>query len=190
MSAWSQWVGPIRDGLALIGNEFLPEAVLTLTIVTVFVLARATFVGAMRMATRHASQSDAHADRLLSSVAALSGVYDVALGLALLLGRDLLMRWFEVPAPFPPIHADLNGVFTMAIGIGYFWPTRQPQQYRWYLWLMGPALKGIGALGFLVDHVVRHSPDAFLLFAITDGCLALLTGWALLATRRTPPPGQ
>ena len=45
---------------------------------------------------------------------------------------------------------------------------------------MGPLLKGAGALAFVADHVLRHSPPAFLLFAASDGALALLTLWALL----------
>jgi hypothetical protein len=40
-------------------------------------------------------------------------------------------------------------------------------------------LKGAGAALFVVDYVVRHSPASFLLFAASDGTLALLTFWAL-----------
>jgi hypothetical protein len=45
---------------------------------------------------------------------------------------------------------------------------------------MGPLLKGAGALIFVLDYFVRHSPPAFLLFAISDGTLALVTFWALV----------
>jgi hypothetical protein len=45
---------------------------------------------------------------------------------------------------------------------------------------MGPVLKGAGALAFVLDHVVRHSPRSFLLFAASDGALALLTLWVLM----------
>ena len=95
--------------------------------------------------------------RLLSAVAALSGVYDVGVGLTLLAGRDLLGRLFAVPPPVPPIHADLNALFLLVIGVGYLLPVRRPQAYRGYLWVMGPVLKGLGALVFLVDHLTRHS---------------------------------
>jgi hypothetical protein len=124
----------------------------------------------------------ARSARLLSSIAAVSGIYDVALGLTLIVGRPLLVVLFNVPAPAPPIHADLNGLFLIAIGIGYVLPWRQPETYRGYLWVMGPWLKGVGALAFVVDHFLRHSPDAFLLFALTDGSLALATLWALMRT--------
>ncbi len=119
-------------------------------------------------------------DRTLAIVAAASGVYDVALGTALLAGRGLLTALFDVPAPSPPIHADLNGLFLLAVGLGYVLPFRDPVRYRGYLWVMGPFLKGIGCLAFLADHFVRHSPPAYLVFAAADGLLAVLTLWALL----------
>lgn len=117
--------------------------------------------------------------RTLVIVAAVSGLYDLLLGIAMLAGRGLLQSAFALPPPTPPIHADLNGLFLLAVGIGYLWPYRDPDRYRGYLWVMGPLLKGGGSLLFLADHVLRGSPDAFLLFALTDGTLALWTLWAL-----------
>jgi len=119
----------------------------------------------------------------LRAIAAISGVYDVLLGAGLLFARPVLMQLFGLPAPVPPIHADLNGLFTMAIGVGYALPYRDPDRYRGYLWVMGPLLKGIGAAWFVGDVVLRGSPSSFLLFAACDGTLAVVTGWALLATR-------
>jgi hypothetical protein len=65
-------------------------------------------------------------------------------------------------------------------------PWRDPVRYRGYLWVMGPVLKGAGATAFVVDHVLRGSPRSFLLFAASDGTLALLTLWALIRTARQP----
>jgi hypothetical protein len=127
--------------------------------------------------------------RTLAAVAAVSGIYDISLGLALLFGRDLLQSLFALPPPAPPIHADLNGIFLLAIGVGYALPFRRPDLHRGYLWVMGPFLKGIGSLAFVIDHVVRQSPPAFLLFAATDGTLAAVTLWALVASRRRRAPG-
>jgi hypothetical protein len=122
-------------------------------------------------------------ERRLVVVAAASGLYDIVLGAALLVGRGLLTALFDVSAPSPPIHADLNGLFLLAIGAGYVLPFRRPDRYRGYLWVMGPFLKGFGCLAFLADHVVRHSPPAYLVFAAADGSLALVTFWALWITR-------
>jgi hypothetical protein len=116
---------------------------------------------------------------MLRLIAAVSGIYDFALGLVMLFLRDELVRRFGVPAPAPPIHADLNGVFLLAVGLGY-----SPERHRGYLWVMGPGLKGAGALTFVLDHVVRHSPGSFLVFAAVDGTLAAVTLAALLATAR------
>ena len=127
---------------------------------------------------------------LLSAVAAISGIYDILVGLALLLARGLIAQVFEVPLPVPPIHADLNALFVLAIGVGYVLPYRDPDRYRGYLWMMGPILKGAGALAFVADRVVRHSPDSFLLFAAGDGTLAAVTLWALLKTRVPSRPGD
>jgi hypothetical protein len=115
--------------------------------------------------------------------AALSAVYDILIGAALLAGRPVLVQLFGLPDPVPPIHADLNGLFALAVGVGYVLPLRDPERYRAYLWLMGPCLKGAGAILFVVDHLMRGSPASFLLFAVGDGSLALLTLWALVQSR-------
>lgn len=117
--------------------------------------------------------------RALVLVAAASGAYDVLLGLALVAARPLLESLFHVPAPTPPIHADLNGLFLLAVGIGYALPFRRPDLYRGYMWVMGVLLKGLGCATFLADHFLRHSPPLYLVFAASDGLLALVTLWAL-----------
>ena len=123
----------------------------------------------------------------LRVIAAVSGIYDALVGVAMLAGRPLLSQLFGVPLPEPPIHADLNGVFLVAVAAGYLIPYREPQSSggRLYLWVMGPLLKGGGALAFALDHVLRHSPASFLLFAASDGVLAALTLVALVSTSST-----
>jgi len=116
------------------------------------------------------------------AIAAVSGIYDALVGLAMLAGRPLLAQLFGVPLPTPPIHADLNGIFLLAVAAGYMIPYREPESRggRAYLWVMGPLLKGGGALVFVLDYWVRHSPPAFLLFGASDGALAVATLWALI----------
>jgi len=112
-------------------------------------------------------------------IAAISGIYDAAIGLFLLLAADRFASLFGVAPARPPIFSDLNGLFLVCVGIGYYWPYRDPVGARWYLWIMGVLLKSAGALTFLLDYYFRHSPASFLLFAASDGTLAVLTLLAL-----------
>jgi hypothetical protein len=119
---------------------------------------------------------------MLSLVAAISGLYDAVVGALLLVAPGALASLFGVPPASPRIFSDLNGLFLLAVGIGYYLPWRDPVRYRGYMWVMGPLLKGAGALTFILDYVMRGSPRSFLLFAASDGTLAVLTLWALLRT--------
>ncbi len=122
--------------------------------------------------------------RALRVISAFSGLYDVVVGAFLLLFTDRMAAMFGSPPPVPPIFADLDAIFLLAIGIGYWLPYRNPSRYRGYLWVMGPLLKGAGALAFVLDSLLRGSPPMFLLFAASDGTLALITLVALLRTSR------
>jgi hypothetical protein len=124
---------------------------------------------------------------MLSAVAAVSGLYDFVVGALLLCAPGALASLFGVPPASPPIFSDLNGLFLLAVGAGYWYPWRDPERYRGYLWVMGPLLKGGGAALFIFDYAYRGSPASFLLFAASDGTLAAWTLWALLATRRAGP---
>lgn len=119
----------------------------------------------------------------LSRIAAVSGLYDFVVGALLLVAADWLASAFGVPPATPRIFSDLNGLFLIAVGIGYYFPWRDPVRHRGYLWVMGPLLKGAGAAAFLADYFLRGSPKSFLLFAASDGLLAAITLWGLLATR-------
>jgi hypothetical protein len=126
----------------------------------------------------------AHDFSFLRGIAAISAVYDLSVGMFLLLAADRFAALFGVAPAQPPIFSDLNGLFLVAVGIGYYFPYRDPAGARWYLWVMGPGLKGAGAALFLADYVIRHSPRSFLLFAASDAVLAIVTLVGLLATRQ------
>jgi len=121
----------------------------------------------------------------VASVAAISGLYDCIVGAFLLLASGTFASLFNVAPATPPIFSDLNGLFLVTIGIGYYLPFREPDRYRGYMWVMGPLLKGAGALAFLLDYFYRGSPASFLLFAASDGSLALLTLYALAGRERS-----
>ena len=137
----------------------------------------------------HAGESThalAHQLSFVRTIAAVSFVYDGIVGLTLLVAADRFASWFGVPPAHPPIFSNLNAIFLLAIAAGYYWPWRDPAGARWYLWVMGPGLKGAGALTFVLDYLTRDSPASFLLFAAGDGTLALLTLAALVSSRNTP----
>lgn len=125
----------------------------------------------------------------LRTLALVSGAYDLVLGLPMLVAAPQVARLFGAPEPVPVVNAWLNGVFTLALAGGYFWAARDAEARRGYLWAASVFAKGLGALVFVVDHFLNGSPPAFLLFAATDGSLALLTTWFLLRTQRTASAG-
>ena len=125
---------------------------------------------------------------VLSRIAAISGLYDAVVGALLLCVPEWLARTFGVPPASPRIFSDLNALFLLAVAIGYYLPYRDPSRYRAYLWIMGPFLKGAGAAAFLVDYFLRGSPASFLLFAASDGLLALITLYGLIARRPISDP--
>ncbi len=122
----------------------------------------------------------------LRTLALVSGVYDLLLGLPMLLAAPLVARLFGAPEPVPVVNAWLNGVFTLALAGGYFWAARDVSARRGYFWAAGVFAKGLGAVVFVVDHFLNASPPAFLLFAATDGSLAVLTLALLLNTPKRP----
>ena len=121
---------------------------------------------------------------MLSVVAGISLVYDLGIGLLLLAATDSIASWFGAPLPNPILFAKLNGLFLVAVGLGYLQPLRDPERHRAYLWIFGVLLKSAGALAFAIDHYVTGSPRSFLLFSASDGAMALLT---LIALRKKEP---
>jgi hypothetical protein len=124
---------------------------------------------------------------MLAFIALVSGLYDFLVGAFLLLFPGALASLFGVPPASPRIFSDLNALFLIAVGLGYALPWRDPYRYRAYLWIMGPFLKGAGAVAFVLDYLLRGSPESFLLFAASDGTLAVLTWWALKVDAIAPP---
>ena len=118
----------------------------------------------------------------LRTLALVSGVYDLALAVPMLLVAPQLAAAMGAPPPVPLINAQLNGVFTLSLAAGYFWAARDVEARRGYLWVAGVLAKGLGAALFVLDHFQHGSPATFLLFAVTDGSLAVLT--AILLRRR------
>ena len=116
----------------------------------------------------------------LRALALVSGAYDLALGIPLLVAAPALARLMGAGEPSPVVNAQLNGLFTVTLALGYFWAARDVVARRGYLWIAGVVAKGAGALLFVFDHFARRSPASFLVFAATDGTLALVTLFLLV----------
>jgi len=120
----------------------------------------------------------------LRALALLGGVYDLALSVPMLFAPELTARLFGAPPPVPVLNAQLNGLFTLTLALGYFWCAQDVDARRGYLWIAGAFVKILGAGLFVGDHFLRGSPSSFLLFAATDGSIGLVTLAALLRVSR------
>lgn len=125
------------------------------------------------------------ARRLQSVVAGVSLVYDLTIGLVLLAATDWFASLFGVVVPEPRLFVTLTGLFLVCVGLGYAQPMRDPERHRAYLWIFGPGLKGAGAAVFVWERLVNGAPASYLLFAATDGALAIATLWALTVNRQS-----
>jgi hypothetical protein len=121
----------------------------------------------------------------LRALSIISGIYDLAIAATMIFAARMTAQLFGAPAPVPVLNAQLNGVFALAIGAGYFWAIGDLPTRRGYLWIAGVLAKGLGASLFVLDHFAEGSPASFLLFAATDGTLAVVT--AVLLLRQTEP---
>ena len=119
----------------------------------------------------------------LRALALVSGVYDLLPGIGMLTAAPELARLFGAPAPVPIVNAWLNGVFTLTLAGGYFWAAGDVVARRGYLWWAGVFAKSLGAAVFIADHYLNDSPASYLLFAASDGTLALWTLALLLLGR-------
>jgi len=123
--------------------------------------------------------------RAQSVVAGVSLVYDLAIGLALLAATDRFASLFGVVVPEPRLFVTLTGLFLVCVGLGYLQPMRDPARHRAYLWIFGVLLKTAGAAVFIGYYAVGNAPPSYLLFAATDGSLALATAGALSVNRQS-----
>ena len=116
----------------------------------------------------------------LRALALIGGVYDLALSIPMLMAPEFTARLFGAPPPVPVLNAQLNGLFTLTLALGYFWCAQDVDARRGYLWVAGVFVKVAGAALFIGDHFLRGSPTSFLLFAATDGSIGLVTLYALM----------
>ena len=121
----------------------------------------------------------------LRILAIVSAVYDLLLAVSMLFAAPLVARLMDAPPPVPLLNAQLNGLFTLSLGVGYFWALRDEPTLRGYLWIFNVLAKGLGAVLILVDHFTQGSPATFLALVASDGTLALASLWLLTRGTRS-----
>ena len=122
----------------------------------------------------------------LKGVALVSGVYDLALALPMLVAPVTIARLFGAPDPVPVLNAQLNGVFTLALAAGYFWAARDTEARRGYFWVAGVLAKGLGAALFVGITGCADRPRRSSSLRRPTGRSRPLTLVALLAGARRP----
>ena len=106
-------------------------------------------------------------DRTHSAIAGFSGLYDLVVGALLLCASAWLASAFGVTPAQPQIFSDLNGIFLLAVGAGYYLLRARTEQARDF-WPMA-ALLGLltGLLAFLPN-----------IGAIVSGVLMVAVGFS------------
>lgn len=126
------------------------------------------------------------ARRQQSVVAGVSAVYDLSIGLTLLVAADRFAALFNVTVPEPRVFVTVCGLLLVCVGLGYISPLRDPARHQAYLWVFGPLLKGAGAMVFLWEYLWNGSPASYLVFVASDGLLALATLFVLVKAPLKP----
>src|SRR6476659_6075780 len=81
---------------------------------------------------------------MLRLAAIVLTVVNVGFGLLMGVTRGAAFNLFGVPGPLP-FYGDLLALFLVASGLGFIPAIRQPEPYRFYLWVMGVGVKLIVA---------------------------------------------
>ena len=120
---------------------------------------------------------------MLRLAAIVLTVVNVGFGLLMGVTRGAAFNLLGVPGPLP-FYGDLLSVFLVASGLGFVPAIRQPDTYRFYIWVMGVGVKLTAASQFIRLWVLNVAPAVALVGALVDVALGLLMAVALLKTPR------
>ena len=115
---------------------------------------------------------------MLRLAAIVLTVVNVGLGLLMAVTRGAAFNLFGVPGPLP-FYGNLLAVFLVASGLGFVPAIRQPDTYRFYLWVMGVGVKLIVASMLLRVWFAGITGGILLLAAIGEAAIGVFTLWAL-----------
>ena len=116
---------------------------------------------------------------MLRLLAIILSVVNVGLGLLVGSTRGGAFDMVGIPGP-PPFYGDLLAVFLVALGLGFVPAIRNPNTYRFYLWVAGVGVKLVAASLFLRIWFAGVAPAIVLAGSLGDALLGGLTAWALM----------
>ena len=111
--------------------------------------------------------------RTLRVLCGFTAVYDLALGITLIVFLKPVGTLLRIDPPTYPDNAQLNGTFLIAVGIGYVIVMRRMEETLWYLWVMGVFLHLLGAailFSLFCSHdssVATRAPQVNRIFPLT-----------------------
>lgn len=116
----------------------------------------------------------------------VAALYDIVLGVAYLAGYEALYRRFGVALPNHPGYVQLNALFVIIAGVGFWFVAQSPERNR-DLIRVGVLFK-LAYAGIVYYYFARGlMPSMWLIWAVCD---TLFLFAFLAALRGLPRPGQ
>ena len=119
---------------------------------------------------------------MLRLAAIVLTVVNVGFGLLMGVTRGAAFNLLGVPGPLP-FYGDLLSVFLVASGLGFVPAIRQPDTYRFYIWVMGVGVKLVVASLLLRVWFLGLTGGILLVVAIGEAAIGAFALWALLQPR-------
>jgi hypothetical protein len=104
---------------------------------------------------------------------------NVMFGLGVALTRGAIFTQIGLPSPLP-FYSDIFAVFLIGTGLAFIPAVRNPQPHRFYLWIVGAAVKLIVAGLFLRVWLMGVTPWSILIGVIVDGGIGAGFAYCLL----------
>ena len=121
---------------------------------------------------------------MLRLAAIVLTVVNVGVGLLMGVTRGAAFNLFGVPPPLP-FYGDLLSLFLVASGLGFVPAIRQPNTYRFYIWVMGVGVKLIVASLLLRVWFAGITGGMLLVVAIGEAAIGAFALFALLQATST-----
>jgi hypothetical protein len=116
---------------------------------------------------------------------AFGAAYDAAFGLAITLVPTWAATMLKIEMPADPFYLRLNGVFLVLLGAIYALPAVRPERFH----PIAPISAAGRVAGFAVFALAWREgrPATFLVLAVLDLAIALVTLAAWMRARGSPP---